>query len=442
MKRDIYTYLLNWKKETGRKPLILKGARQVGKTYILKEFGRREYRKTAYFDFEKDPALGEIFKGDLSPDKIVEKLSIALEEKIEKNETLIIFDEIQECPAALTSLKYFCDEAPEFNIIASGSLLGIKLGQKKSFPVGKVKLKTLHPMSFKEFLSGIGKDRLRELIRGKEDTVEINKKFHAELIDYLKIYFFIGGMPEAVYRYSEDKNDFNRIRQIQKDILTGYEDDFGKHSSKNDALKIKEIWETIPKELAKENKKFMISHINKNARYRDYWHAIQWLENSGYIYLIKRISRPSLPLVNYTEKNVFKLFFLDTGLLGAMLNLSPRVIIEGSKLFKWYNGVFTENYVTQQLIAEGIENIYYWASGATAEVDFIVEEGTNIYPLEVKSGVIRKSISLETYNNKYNPDKLCRSSISNFSSSGKYRNFPLYAVSLFPSLLEKISAVK
>lgn len=442
MRRDIYSNLVKWKNSSDRKPLLLKGARQVGKTYLLQEFGKKEYKKLAYFDFEEDPNLKELFTGKISPDKILEKLSIASEQKITAKNTLIVFDEVQECPPAITSLKYFYDKAPEYHVIASGSLLGIRLGQDSSFPVGKVNIINLYPFSFYEFLTGIGAKKLRKLVEDKRDFTKLNKKFHIELIEYLKIYFFVGGMPEVIGQYKKDNKNFKKIRNIQKNILTGYETDFGKHSSKSETLKIKKIWETIPKELAKENKKFMLSHVKKNARYRDYEHAIQWLKDSGYIYLSKRIKRPNLPLKAYTEKNIFKLFFLDTGLLGAMLDIPMKIIVEGDKLFNWYKGAFTENYVAQQLVGGGNafvsstdESLYYWNSGETAEIDFIIQSGGDIYPLDVKSGKNLKSESLKVYKNRYTPQYLCRTSMLNFSTGNKYFDFPLYAINLFPDIL-------
>lgn len=433
MKRDIYNDLIVWKNSKQRKPLILKGARQVGKTYVLKKFGKNEYKNLVYFNFEEDSNLGDVFKGRISPLKIIEKLSIALEKKIQAEETLIIFDEIQESPEALTSLKYFCENNNEYHIIASGSLLGIRLGQKRSFPVGKVNILHLYPFSFGEYLDGIGKPFLRNLIKSKKDFKEIENKFHEEFIEALKMYFFIGGMPEAINIYNQDR-DLTSVRRLQKEILQGYESDFAKHMSKPDAIKIRNIWHTIPSQLAKENKKFQFSNIKKNARLRDYNESIQWLLTTGYIYKSYRIKIPKLPLNAYSEENIFKLFLLDVGLLGAMLDLTQKTIIKGNKLFLWYNGAFTENFVAQELVSMGNNNLYYWTSESKAEVDFLLPYEENIYPLEVKSGLKIKAKSLKVYYEKYKPQVLSRTSLLNFKKSKKHNDYPLYAISLFPKI--------
>ncbi|MFC1477959.1 ATP-binding protein [Candidatus Margulisiibacteriota bacterium] len=431
MKRDIYSQLLGWKKDEHRKPLILKGARQVGKTYILKEFGESEYEDVAYFNFEEDPHLKEFFSQSLSPDVILEKLSIARERIITPEETLIILDEIQESPEALTSLKYFHESAPEYHIIASGSLLGIKLGQDRSFPVGNVNMLFLYPFSFLEYLRGIGKSLIKDLIKEKQDFNAIDKKFHEELIDDLKKFLYIGGMPEVIKRYKEE-GDLQAARNLQKEILEGYESDFAKHASKTEAIKISHIWKTIPSQLAKENKKFTFSEIQKHARPRDYNEAIEWLVSGGYIYKSYRVNIPNLPLDGYIEENVFKLFMMDTGLLCAMLDLTPKTIVEGNSLFAQYNGAVTENYIAQELIKNNFKNLYYWTSGSTAEVDFLVPYQERIYPLEVKSGKNAKAKSLQIYNKKYQPDFASRISPLNFNKVNELCDYPLYAISQFP----------
>ncbi|MFH1258589.1 MAG: DUF4143 domain-containing protein [Elusimicrobiota bacterium] len=299
--------------------------------------------------------------------------------------------------------------------------------------MGKVNILHLYPLSFGEFLDGRQKTMLRELINTKTNFEAIEKKFHDELIEDLKMYFFIGGMPEAVKQYLEDK-DLNKTRKIQKEILQGYEADFAKHASKLDAIKIATIWKAIPSQLAKENKKFTFSILKKHARPRDYNEAIQWLISAGYVCKSHRIKTPNLPLSGYIEENVFKLFLLDVGLLGAMLDLTPTTIIAGNKLFSWYNGAFTENFVAQELIANGQENLYYWASGDTAEVDFVIPYQEHIFPLEVKAGSITKAKSLQVYDHKYNPAILSRASQLNFNNRNRYSDYPLYAISLFPKI--------
>jgi predicted AAA+ superfamily ATPase len=431
MKRDIYQNLLNWKSSPRRKPLILRGARQVGKTYILKEFGEKEYQNVAYFNFEEDPSLHELFLGRILPDKIIERLSIYLETQIYPEKTLIIFDEIQNSPETLTSLKYFYEKANEYHIVSAGSLLGVKLGQSAPFPVGKVNFFMLYPFSLGEYLAGIGKTQLRAFLSEKSNFDPIEKSFHEELIEHLKMYTFVGGMPEAILQYTEDK-DLNKVRDIQNEILTSYIVDFSKNASKSDSIKITNTWNSIPNHLAKENKKFKFSDISKNARARDYSEAIQWLSDSGLVYKSYNIKSPKLPLSGYRENNIFKLFLLDTGLLGAMLNVSQRTIIEGNRLFSEYNGAFTENYAAQELIANGFKELYYWTSKSSAEVDFIVPFNEVIYPFEIKAGISKKKKSLKIYGEKFKPPVLSRATLMNFKKDNNLCNYPLYAISLFP----------
>jgi len=427
----MYSELLAWKSRKQRKPLILQGARQVGKTFIIKEFGQNEYERVAYFNFEEDPGLMEFFEGSLDPFSIIEKLSIASGTKITPEETLIILDEIQEAPAALTSLKYFCESASEYHIIASGSLLGILLGQERSFPVGKVNILHLYPLSFLEFLSGIGKPLLREMIQNKNDFTKLDNKFHQELLSDLKMFMFIGGMPEAVNQYRESR-DLDLVRQVLQEILQGYESDFAKHTSKTEAIKLSQVWKTIPGQLAKENKKFMFSDVKKHAQARDYNEAIEWLLKCGFIHKSYRVHVPELPLSSYIEENVFKLFRLDTGLLAAMFNISAKTIVEGNDLFSRYNGAFTENYIAQELIKNGFSQLYYWTSGNKAEIDFLLPYQEHVYPLEVKSGFNARSKSLRIYYDKYQPDFISRTSLLNFAKTNEYRDYPLYAVAMFP----------
>jgi len=317
MKRDIYKQLVSWKQSSSRKPLVLKGARQVGKTYILKKFGEEEYRSVAYFNFEEDPDLNEIFTGRLSPEKIIDTLSIYHESRILSDQTLIIFDEIQNSPLTLTSLKYFCENAPEYHIATAGSLLGVKVGQSAPFPVGKVNFLDMHPMSFGEFLDAVGKKQLRLFIEDKTDFHSIPTSFHAELIDFLKIYYFVGGMPEAVGQYVEDK-DLNKVRNIQDEILSAYTIDFSKYTTRTEAIRLASIWASIPGQLARENKKFTFSRINKNARAREYNESLQWLVDAGLVKKVNNIKTAKLPLSGYQD-NKFKLYLLDIGLLGAMI---------------------------------------------------------------------------------------------------------------------------
>jgi predicted AAA+ superfamily ATPase len=417
MKRDFYTKLLEWKRSEDRKPLILKGARQVGKTYILKEFGKNEYANTAYFNFEEDPTLKEFFLGRLQPERILEKLSIFYETKILPHKTLIIFDEIQNSQKALTSLKYFYENANQYHVAAAGSLLGLKIGHASPFPVGMVDFLNLYPFTFGEYLEAVGKSKLRQFLENKRDFQPMPPAFHDELIDHLKMYYFVGGMPEAVKQYVKDR-DLKKVRRIHNNVLEAYLRDFSKYSTKTDTIRITDTWNAIPVLLAKENKKFKYSEISKNARARDYHDAIQWLVDAGLVYKCWNIKTPKLPLSGYKEDNIFKLYLLDTGLLGAVVNLSARTIVEGSRLFSGYNGAFTENYVAQDKSA--------------AEVDFIVHFSDALYPLEVKAGTSRRKTSLMVYGEKYSPPVISRVTLMNFRQDNKLHNYPLYAVSHFP----------
>lgn len=434
MKRDIYKELLEWKNDTDRKPLILKGARQVGKTYILKAFGENEYQDVAYFNFEEDSNLNDFFQGRIQPDKIINKLSIYLESTILPEKTLIIFDEIQNSPETLNSLKYFHENANHYHIAAAGSLLGIKIGQSAPFPVGKVNFLDLFPFSFGEFLEGIGKSQLRNYLQHKRDFQPIEAGFHGDLIDFLRLYFFIGGMPEAILKYRFDR-DLNKVRKVQTELLSAYTFDFSKYASKSDAIKITNIWNAIPGQLAKENKKFMFSQVSKNSRSRDYAEALQWLVDAGLIYKSYNVKTPKIPLSGYKEENIFKIFLLDTGLLAAMLDLSQKTIIERNRLFSEYNGAFVENFVAQELRAEYNNDLYYWTSKSTAEVDFIIQHHEQIFPLEVKSGFSKKKKSLKIYAEKYHPPVLSRATLMNYKHDGEVKNYPLYDVSSFPDFV-------
>ncbi len=308
MKRDIYYQLIVWKNNPERKPLVLKGARQVGKTYILQNFGKNEYEDVAYFDFEEDPDLHDFFTGRLAPDKIIQTLSIFQEKKIIPDQTLIIFDEVQNSPETLTSLKYFYEKAPEYHIVAAGSLLGIKIGQSAPFPVGKVNFLDLYPMTFAEFLDAVGKSQLRILLEDT-DFEPIAKAFHTELIDLLKMYYFVGGMPEAVAQFVKNQ-DLHKVRRIQEEILEAYSIDFSKYTTRSEAIRLAATWASIPAQLARENKKFTYAEITKNARAREYGESIQWLVDAGLVIKVKNTHTPKLPLAAY-EENVFKLYLLD-----------------------------------------------------------------------------------------------------------------------------------
>lgn len=427
MKRDIYTELLNWKKSERRKPLVLKGARQVGKTYILQEFGKNEYNRTAYFNFEKDPMIDSLFQQNLDPDTIITNLSIQIGFEIKPESDLIIFDEIQYSNSALNSLKYFCEDRNDYHIVAAGSLLGILLSKPKSFPVGKVNFMELYPMTFPEFLDAIDVTKLRYIIEQKQDLEPIVTMFHDALLSFFRLYLYIGGMPEAVNEYTKTK-DLKEVREIHKEIINSYILDFAKHSTTSDIPKINMVWDSIPTQLAKENKKFKFSIVKKGARSRDYENAIQWLEKAGLIYKSFQTATAKYPLKSYAKNNIFKIFVLDVGLLGAMSNLSELAVIEYNHLFTERKGAYTENYIAQQLIALYGYDLFYWVSEGIAEIDFLIENDNKIIPLEVKSGINPKSKSLRVFQKKFKPKVAVRSTQLNLKFDDNILNIPLYGI--------------
>ena len=437
MKRDIYQKLTKWKISSRRKPLILRGARQVGKTYILKDFGSHEYEKIAYFDFEATPDLDDIFKRNLDPSRILTDLSRLQGWEIKPAQHLIIFDEIQASNHALNSLKYFCENAPQYHVAAAGSLLGVKLSGTKSFPVGKVNFLDLYPMTFMEFLSAAGQSGLREMIDTTEVFMPYALPFHAELMACLRNYFFIGGMPEAVKHFM-GSGDLQGVREIQKEIIDSFILDFSKHAPVSDIPKLSLIWNSLPSQLARENKKFVFSAVKKSARAREYESALQWLEDTGLIMKSYHVSTAKLPLKGYASKEVFKVFVLDIGILGAMSNIPVELVVKGERLFNEFQGAFVENYVAQQLCSHYDYELYYWkSSGGKAEVDFLIQHEDEVFPLEVKSGINPRSKSLRSYEVQFSPRFLSRTSLLNLKHNGNICNYPLYAISLFPGLAFK-----
>lgn len=432
MKRQAYESLCNWKQSQRRKPLILRGARQVGKTYLLKHFGQKEFKSTIYLNFEEDPKLANFFKGNLKPKELLENISLYFNQAILPEETLLIFDEIQESPEALNSLKYFQEQANQFHIVAAGPLLGVKLSNTKGFPVGKVNFLNLYPLNFLEFLKAVDRQRLADYLMEKADFESIPEPIHLELLTLLKKYMFIGGMPEVISEYIKNENLLT-VRTIQTEILDAYVLDFSKHAPKEQLMKIMQIWESIPNQLAKENKKFIFSALQKSARGRDYESAIQWLVDAGLIYKSHHISAPKVPLSAYADRNFFKIFLLDVGLLAAMSNLPPKLLVEKTDLFTEFNGSFTENYVAQSLAET--QDLYYWTSSGTAEIDFVLEHQLNIFPLEVKAGVNLKKKSLLAYEEKYHPLLLLRASLMNLRRDGRVANFPLYLIDRYSYLI-------
>ncbi len=436
MKRDIYQKLIQWKLSSRRKPLILKGARQTGKTHILKEFAKNEYKNISYFNFEEDNQLNKFFHQKLDPKILIEQLSIYQKKPITPGRDLIIFDEIQASNQALNSLKYFNEKANEYHIAAAGSLLGITLSTPKSFPVGKVNFLELYPLTFFEFLDAIGEAQYRAYIEGIVDLEPLPEPFHEELIKLLRKYYFIGGMPEAVKHFAET-NDLFEVRSIQKEILNSYILDFAKHAPPAEYPKLNLIWDNIPSQLAKENKKFIFSAIKKSSRAREYENAIFWLNGASLISMVFETKVGEPPLKGYINRNNFKIYAADVGLLGAMANVPEEALINGDQFFNQYRGAFVENYVAQQLRATLDMELYYWKSASgKAELDFVIELQNRIFPLEIKAGINTKSKSLVSFDARFQPAILVRSNLLNLKKDGKICNIPLYAIQQLPRLLQ------
>ena len=441
MKRDISKKLLKWKESDRRKPLILRGARQVGKTWSLQSFGEEHYQNTAYLNFEEMPLASQLFKNDLNPHRIILEIGLMLGVDILPNDTLIIFDEIQACPEALNSLKYFHENANDYHLVSAGSLLGIKLNKLKSFPVGKVNFLDLFPMSFCEFLDAIGKHKLRHYIDNVTFEIEnlaiIPEPIHQQLVDLLKNYTFIGGMPEVIKHFCSS-NNLRSVRTIQKEILDAYLLDFSKHVIAHEVMKITTIWNQIHSQLAKENKKFIFSAIKKSARGREYESAILWLEDAGLVYKSANVTTAKVPIDAYSHVNVFKLFLLDVGLLGAMYNLPVSILVEDKRLFTEFKGAFIENLIATILAPMNNKKLFYWTSKNQAEVDFIIPYELDIYPLEVKAGISKKKKSLLVYDDKFNPPLLARTTLRNLRKDGNIVNIPLYLMHRFYDIVDKI----
>jgi len=426
MERTLYSDLRKWKNSKVRKPLLLQGARQVGKTYLVSQFGKSEYSDFVYLNFEQNPLAHELFKDNLDSRVIVDKISLYFGRKVNPDDTLIFFDEIQVVPAALTSLKYFNEEANEYHIIAAGSLLGTSIGKQSSFPVGKVNFLKLFPLSFMEYLNAIGEQLLLEYVKNNNKAEALPEIFHHKLIQHLKMYLYCGGMPEVVQDYIKN-NDIASVRKIQNEILDAYKRDFSKYTDKSQAIKTSEVWNSTPRQLAKENKKFKYNDVRKNARAAMYVDTTEWLRNAGLINIAFNISTPKIPLSAYADYSKFKIYLHDTGLLAAMLNITSDLIIEPTKIFSEFNGAFIENFISQELIAYGYKDLFYWTSRSDAEVDFILQIQNQIFPVEVKSGTSRNLKSLRSYEEKYKPELLFRLSPRNIIQSHNFINLPLYA---------------
>ena len=427
MKRILYKKLTDWKNNPKRKPLLLQGARQVGKTYLIKEFAKNEYENLVYLNFEENKGLKSLFVQSLNAKTIIENIELYIGRKISFHNSIIFFDEIQIVPDALTSLKYFNEQLPEYHVISAGSLLGVSVGKQQSFPVGKVNFLNLYPMSFLEYLYAFDEDLLIEKLLKMNNVEMLPEIIHEKLIKYLIKYLFLGGMPEVLQTYLDTK-DINLARKIQEEILEAYKRDFSKYTDRNQAIKTSELWLSIPYQLSKENKKFKYKDVRKNARASNFEQTIEWLRQAGLINIVYNLKIPKIPLAGYTDFSKFKIYLLDTGLLGAMLNLSSDIIIRPNDYFKEYNGAFIENYVASELTTNGYKDLFYWKSKNDAEVDYIIQHKNSIIPLEVKSGTSRNIKSLRSYEDKYNPKLIIRISPRNFIQDEKFINIPLYSV--------------
>lgn len=426
MERKIYKELLAWKNSTDRKPLILQGARQVGKTYIVNYFAGKEYSNSVYCNFEKDDGLPDFFK-DLTPEKIIRKLSLYKRKEIFQENTLIIFDEIQACPEAITSLKYFNEEANGYHIIALGSLLGVSVNRGNfSFPVGKVQFMTLYPLDFEEYLMARGEDGLIELIREcYERNTPLDSAFHERALEYYKEYLFVGGMPEAVEEYGKNHNP-DLVRIIQQTILESYQNDMGKYNRQSEIPKTRIVYKNISTQLAKENRKFQYKSIKRGGRASEFENAIEWLCLAGIASQNYRIEQIMLPLNAYRSLTDFKFYMNDVGLCGASQDIHYEDIMGENPLLDNFKGGLTENYVFNQLTENGL-SLYYWTSGCQAEVDFITRIGEDIIPIEVKAKVNNRARSLGVYVERYKPSYAIRISQKNFGFENGMKSVPLYA---------------
>lgn len=426
MYRTAFEKLCKWKERENRKPLIIEGARQVGKTWLMKEFGKQAYKDTVYINFDSNSKMSELFGADLNIDRLIMGLEIYIGRKINPNNTLLIFDEVQEVPRALSSLKYFYEDAPQYNIVCAGSLLGIALHEGTSFPVGKVEFLSLYPLSFREFLMAVAGERYVELL--DKCDYDMVKAFKHIYIDVLKQYYFVGGMPEAVQSFVQNK-DFKEVRDIQKRILMAYEQDFSKHAPIEIVPKIRMLWNSIPSQLAKENKKFIYGLVREGGRAKEYETAIMWLGDCGLVHKVGRVNAAKVPLKAYEDLKAFKLFIVDIGLLGCMVGLHQSVLLDGNELFIEFKGALTEQYVCQQLITLEDLNIYYYTNDrGSCEVDFVIDTGEKIVPIEVKAETNLKAKSLRTYCEKFSPDIAVRTSMSDYKKEDWLVNLPLYAI--------------
>ena len=426
MKRFALEKLKIWKEKPDRKPLIIRGARQVGKTWLMKEFGKTCFEKTAYVNFDSNPRMQQLFEGEIDVERVILAISAETGVSINCTDTLLIFDEVQEVPKALGSLKYFCENAPEYAIVAAGSLLGVAMHKGTSFPVGKVDFMDLYPLSFQEFLCALGEERFVTMLQSTD--TDMVTMFKTKYIDRLREYYYVGGMPEAVQNFVLNK-DYNKVREIQKNLLNYYQQDFYKHAKISLVPRLNLVWNSIPMQLAKENKKYIYGQVREGARAKDFELAIQWLLDCGLIHKVHRVKKPSLPLKAYMDLDAFKIYMLDVGLLLAMTDLDASVIIDGNRIFTEFKGALTEQYVLQQMIAElGVEPYYYTTTNSTGKIDFMLQAPGSVIPVEVKAEENLRAKSLWAFCEKYHPRHAVRTSMSDFREQDWMTNIPLYNI--------------
>lgn len=425
MERNLFIKLEQWKNKKKRKPLIIQGARQVGKTWIMKEFGARYYKDTIYINFDNNEIMKKVFEIDFDIARIISSIKIEYGKSFSPEDTLIIFDEIQEAPKALASLKYFYENAPQYAIMAAGSLLGVALHQGTSFPVGKVDFMHLYPLNFYEFICAMGDSQLAQLLESGD--YEMMNAFSTKYTELLKKYYYIGGMPEVVQTFI-DTDDFYAVREVQKNLLKYYEEDFSKHAPKEVVPRIMMVWNSIPSQLAKENRKFIYGCMREGARAKDFELAIQWLEDAGLIIRSFRITKPDIPLIAYMEMNSFKMYTLDVGLLGAKANIHAKVLLDGCRIFEEFKGALTEQFVAQQLKASDRELYYYSTENSSGEIDFVIQQEMLCVPIEVKAEENLRARSLRAFCDKYKPEIAIRSSMSNYREQDWMVNVPLYVL--------------
>ncbi|MCD7745119.1 MAG: ATP-binding protein [Lachnospiraceae bacterium] len=439
MYRKAMEELIKWKDNPRRKPLIIEGARQVGKTWLMKEFGRTQYESTVYINFDANSQMQELFSHDMGVNRLLLGLELYSGQKINSETTLLIFDEVQEVPKALSSLKYFHENAPQYQIVCAGSLLGIALHAGPSFPVGKVNFLKLYPLSFEEFLIATGKERFAELLASHDFSMITT--FRQNYVDALKYYYFIGGMPEAVASFA-GLQDFNEVRGIQQRILAAYEQDFSKHAPNEIVPRIRMVWNSIPSQLAKENRKFVYGLVREGGRAKDFETAILWLSDCGLVHKINRVTNAKLPLKFYEDLKAFKLFFVDVGLLGCLVGLKSSTLLNGNALFTEFKGALTEQYVLQQLTTISDLNIYYYTNDrGSCEIDFLIDDGAQVVPVEVKAEVNLRAKSLRTFREKYHPSVSIRTAMTDYRREDWLLNLPLYAIGEIASLCSEEEAV-